>query len=219
MEIRRHQVTFDRLDDATWSAWRQLATAVIGDSMGRAGCMCAAIKSLSPGVKLVGHARTVTTMVGDNSTIHAALEFLQSGDVLVIDAGGSCEVAIWGAVITEAAVMRGVAGVVIDGAARDVDELRRRGFPVFLRGVTPRGPHKGHGGVIDGPVAAGGVAVSPGDVIVGDDDGVVVVPLAVQGNILAKARDRLDTERRWLDSIRAGKTTREIVGIPPASLV
>ena len=126
MEIRRHQVTFERLDDATWSAWRQLATAVIGDSMGRAGCMCAAIKSLSPGVTLAGHARTVTTMVGDNSTIHAALEFLQSGDVLVIDAGGSCEVAIWGAVITEAAGDDARTGIFDSGdpyLSERVDEL------------------------------------------------------------------------------------------------
>lgn len=219
MNIHRKMAPFERLAEDTAAKWRKLPAAIVGDSLDRTGCMAAAIKSVWHGARLFGHARTVVTMVGDNSTIHAAVELAEPGDVLVIDAGAACDVAVWGGVITEAATYRSVAGVVIDGAIRDVDELRQRRFPVFARAVTPRGPHKGHGGTIDGPAAVGGVAVCPGDLVVGDDDGVVVVPLARHREILEKALKRLEMERRWVEEVRSGRSTRELLGLPAAVIV
>lgn len=216
MNILRHTAPFERLGEETMAAWRRLPTAIVGDSLDRTGCMASAIKCVWPGARLFGQARTVVTMVGDNSTIHAAVELAEPGDVLVVDAGGACEVAIWGGVITEAATLRGVAGVVIDGAIRDVEELRGRRFPVFARAVTPRGPHKGHGGTIDGPAAVGGVSISPGDLVIGDDDGVVIVPLARHREILEKALQRSEMERGWIEQVRLGRSTREILGLPAA---
>jgi regulator of RNase E activity RraA len=176
--------------------------------------MAAAIKPIAPGLRITGQARTVATMVGDNSAIHAALGFLDPGEVLVVDAGGVEDIAVWGGVMTEAALVRQIGGVVIDGAVRDVAELRASGLAVFCRAISPRGPHKAFGGTIDGRISAGGVAVQPGDLIIGDDDGVAVVPLAVQHELLARCRAAMERETGMIESIRSGVPTSTLLGLP-----
>jgi regulator of RNase E activity RraA len=219
MAIRRHNVQFQRLTPETLAAWGEIPPAVASDCMNRGNFMAAAIKPVRTGTTLVGQARTVTSMAGDNGVSHAATALLGVGEVMVIDAGGHDDVAVWGGVATRAAMARGVAGVVIDGAVRDVAEIRELDFPCYARAVVPGGPHKGFGGTIDGTIACAGCPVSPGDIVLGDDDGIVVVPLAEQAALLPVCRDKLIQEENWLAEIAAGKTMAELLGLGDAEVI
>ncbi len=219
MAIRRHDVHFERLSPEALAAWGEIPPAVASDCMNRENFMAAAIKPVRAGTTLVGQARTVTSMVGDNGVSHVATALLGPGEVLVIDAGGYQDVAVWGGVATRAAMARGAAGVVIDGAVRDVAEIRELGFPCYARAAVPGGPHKGFGGTIDGAIACAGCPVAPGDIVLGDDDGVAVVPLAAQAALLAACRDKLTQEEDWLAELAAGKTMAEILGIGVAEVI
>ena len=167
---------FVRPDQGIVDRLAKLPAANIGDAMDRLGVADSAIQAVWPGAKLAGPAFTVWTRPGDNKGIHAALQQARPGDVIVVAGGGDASRALLGELIGERAINLGVAGFVLDGAARDAEALGEIGMPVFARATTPAGPYK------DGPfrlgtaVAFGGVPVLPGDVIVGDSDGVVVVP-------------------------------------------
>jgi regulator of RNase E activity RraA len=219
MAIRRYDIQFERLTPEVLAAWGEIPPAVASDCMNRENVMAAAIKPLRPGTRLVGQARTVTSMVGDNGVSHVATALVGPGEVMVIDAGGYDDVAVWGGVATRAAMARGAAGVVIDGAVRDVAEIRELGFPCYARAVVPGGPHKGFGGTIDGAIACAGCPVSPGDIVLGDDDGVAVVPLADQAALLGVCRDKLEQEQAWLAEIAAGKTMAELLGLGEAEVI
>ncbi len=219
MALRRHQMDFAVLPEETLAGFVGLAASLVGDAMNREQVMAAAIKPVAGGLRLCGQARTVNTMAGDNGIIHAAIPLLRKGEVLVVNAAGVDDVAVWGEVMTHAAERQGIAGLVLDGAVRDLAELRERRFPVFCRAATPRGPHKGFGGTIDGIIACGGVAVSPGDLVVGDDDGVAVVPLAQVDAVLATAKAAQQREWEWMEKIAAGRTTHELLGLPEPELI
>jgi len=167
---------FARPDQGTVDRLAKLPAANIGDAMDRLGVADSAIQAVWPGAKLAGPAFTVWTRPGDNKGIHAALQLARPGDVIVVAGGGDASRALLGELIGERAINLGVAGFALDGAARDAEALGEIGMPVFARATSPAGPYK------DGPfrlgtaVAFGGVPVLPGDVIVGDSDGVVVVP-------------------------------------------
>lgn len=154
----------------------KLPAANIGDAMDRLGVADSAIQAVWPGARLAGPAFTVWTRPGDNKGIHQALQLARPGDVIVVAGGGDESRALLGELIGERAISAGIAGFALDGAARDAETLGEIGMPVFARATSPAGPYK------DGPfrlstaVAFGGVPVLPGDVIVGDSDGVVVVP-------------------------------------------
>lgn len=196
-------------DGAEWSA---IPSAVVSDCLGRFGAMSGAIRALS-GERVLGPAYPLQVVAGDNRSVHLALKDVPPGWVLVIDAGGYPDRAVWGGVLTEAARRRGVAGVVIDGALRDVAELRQQGFPAFARGTSPAGPHKAGGGVAAGTVSCGGVLVAYGDLIVGDLDGVAVVPRDRIAATLDAVRRRLLLEQEWLDKIRAGIPSSVVLGL------
>lgn len=213
MSMVRYPASFRILGETELRAWDDVPTAVAGDAQNRSRCMVGAIQPIKPGLRMIGQARTVQAMVGDNSAAHAALAIARPGEVLVIDGCGHADTALWGGIMTAAAVERGLGGVVVDGAIRDVAELRRTSLPMFARGSVPRGPHKGFGGAIDGPVAVGGVSIQPGDLILGDDDGVTVVPLAEIDAVLRAARRILANEAGIMQALRAGKTSAELVGI------
>lgn len=154
----------------------KLPAANIGDAMDRLGVADSAIQAVWSGARLAGPAFTVWTRPGDNKGIHQALKLARPGDVIVVAGGGDESRALLGELIGERAISAGIAGFALDGAARDAETLGEIGMPVFARATSPAGPYK------DGPfrlstaVAFGGVPVLPGDVIVGDSDGVVVVP-------------------------------------------
>lgn len=171
----------ERLDRLTL-----LPTAVIGDVMDRLGLMHSGIKPVWAGATLVGRAFTIWTRAGDNKTIHDALPAVQADEVLVVNGEGDVTRALIGELIGRRAQRAGVAGFVIDGAVRDAGGLAELGVPVFARAVTPAGPYKFGPGRIQVPVAVGGLAVLPGDYIVGDEDGVVVItPEQVESVIVA----------------------------------
>jgi 4-hydroxy-4-methyl-2-oxoglutarate aldolase len=162
---------------------------------------------------MVGPAVTVQAAAGENGTIHRALEIAEPGSVLVMSSGGNLERAVWGGVLAHAAVARRIAGVVVDGAVRDVSELMEIGIPTYACGRTPLGPHKAWPGRIGIPVACGDVIVSPGDIVIGDLDGVAVIPSAAEEKIYDEAEARLTLEQQWLERIARGESTVRILGL------
>ena len=174
--------------------WKGIATANLSDVVGRVGAMDGGLRRLC-GTQMAGPAHTVMTATGDSSSIHRALVDADPGSVLVVDAQAGTARAVWGAVMTAAAIERGIVGVVIDGAVRDIDEIASSGFPVFARATCPAGPHKGFRGAHGVTIQCGGVVVKPGDIIVGDADGVTVVPAAQADDAVAAVESVVARER------------------------
>jgi 4-hydroxy-4-methyl-2-oxoglutarate aldolase len=184
-----------RPDAALLAAFEGVSTAALSDAMGRHGAMGGDIRPLYDDIAMVGVALTVLCFPGDNIMTHRALEMVRPGDVLVIDAGDETS-GCFGHRSAMQARTRGGVGVVASGAVRDAAELRRDRFPVFCRGVSPRAPQKHTPGSINVPIHVGGVVICPGDLVIGDADGVVVVPLSIAAAVLAKARAREWAEQR-----------------------
>lgn len=203
----------DRPDAKLVEQYKDVPTAIASDAMNRTNAVHAEIKALTPGASMVGSAVTVKAMVGCNIMSHQAVYIAQPGDVIVFDARGHKDTSVWGYLQTRACIMRGIAGVVIDGSIRDSREIRKSGFPVFCRGVTPAGPHKGWGDSINVPIQCGGVHVCPGDIVLGDDDGVVVIPRPQAEQVLENVKAELVKERGWFAALEEGKTTVEILGL------
>jgi RraA family protein len=158
--------------------------------------------------KLAGPAYTVKTAAGDNLLVHKAIDTARRGDVIVVDAGGFLDNAIIGELMMSRARQRGVAGLVIWGAIRDSAEIGAGSYPVFAAGVTHRGPYKNGPGEINVPVVIGGLAVNPGDIIVGDADGLVAIPLDQADKILASAKAILAKETAMMKQIQDGTVDR-----------
>ena len=176
----------------------KLPAANIGDAMDRLGVADSAIQAIWPGARLAGPAFTVWTRPGDNQGIHRALELARPGDVIVVCGGGDESRALLGELIGERAINLGLAGFALDGAARDAEALGEIGMPVFARAITPAGPYKNGPSRLGTPISFGGVPVLPGDIIIGDSDGIVVVPRE-QAAIVADAAEAVfddETNRR-----------------------
>jgi RraA family protein len=196
----------------TIAALAQHAVSNLCDSMGRThNAAGGTLRPMHRGGKLCGPALTVRTAPGDNLLIHKAIDLAQPGDVIVVDGGGALDAALIGDIMTSYALTRGVAGFVIDGAVRDTEDLAARDLPVFARGVSPRGPTREGPGEINVAVSIGGTAVHPGDIVVGDADGLVFVPSAQANALLAAVNSLLAKERALLDSIAQGKADRRWV--------
>lgn len=215
MAVIVHDLAVAHLDAEAVASWREVPTTIISDELNRAGTLAAAIRPISQAPSFVGEALPVQIMVGDNAALHYALEHVWPGAVLVVDARGHTDTAVWGGILHGAATARGVAAVVIDGSVRDVVELRRSAVPVFARGVVPAGPHKGFGGAIGAPIQCGGCAVAPGDLVRGDEDGVAIVPRARIASLLPRCRARMQRETEIVAGINDGKSTVELLGLPP----
>ena len=160
---------------------------------------------------MAGTAVTARSRGGDNLTYLRALEFCRPGDVLVIDAGGDLNNAVVGGILSFYAAHIGVLGVVIDGAIRDVAEVRAREFPVYARGVTHRGPYKDGPGEINVPVSVGGMVVNPGDIVVGDQDGLMAFAPEEAGLLIEKARAHLATEAETIRAMKEGRWDRAFI--------
>jgi len=219
MALQRHEATFRRLAADELDAWRKIPPAVASDCMNRSQVMHARIKPVVTGQPLCGQARTVQAMAGDCLPICEAIALAEPGDILVVDAGGVEDTAVWGGVMTFEATLRKIGGAVIDGAVRDIAEIRASGLPMFCRAAVPRGPHHGFGGIVDGTVSVAGAAVSPGDIVLANDDGVVVVPLRQSAAVLQAAQAHLAKEDGWIAGLRAGKTIKELFGFPEPTIV
>lgn len=187
-----------------------LPTPNIGDAMERLGVLDSAIKTVWPGGRVAGPAFTVWTRAGDNAYIHRALDEAAPGDVVVVNGQGDGSRALMGDLIGARARNAGIAGFVIDGAVRDAAGLESVGMPVFARSTSPAGPYKHGPGVLGCPVAVGGVAVLPGDIVVGDDDGAVVVPRARAEEVLLAAEAvRRDEDERMRKILSAAGTDQK----------
>jgi len=190
-----------------------LSTSIISDVMNRMNAMNADIKPITEVGTVAGPAITVQCIVGDNLIIHKAIYVAQQGDVLVIDARGHRDTSVWGSIMSRACMSRGIRAVVLDGTTRDISENREMRFPVFCLGVVPAGSQKNWGGNINVPIHCAGAEVSPGDIIVGDADGVVMVPAGMAKEILERAKARVSMEERWIAEIENGKSTLEVIGL------
>jgi len=183
-------------------------TGNVGDCLGRAAAMDSRVKGLSQGMKLVGPALTVKVPPIDNLMIHKALTLVKPGDVMVIDGGGDHSWALLGFLMVSTAIKLGLAGMIVDGCIRDAAEIRTSGFPIFAAGIHPNGPMKEGPGEINYPIQCGGLNVHPGDIIVADDDGVVVVPQDHAAGIVDKVKAVIVREEKRLAEIEAGMATR-----------
>lgn len=188
-------------------------TCAISDCMGRFNAMTSDMRPLFEGIRLVGTAVTVKTLASDLAAAFKAIDVCKPGDIVVIDSHGSVNTAFWGENMTMSAMNRGAVGAVIDGACRDVEEIRRLRFPVICKGFVPNvGSISGYGDV-NVPIQCAGVAVSPGDIIIVDGNGVVVVPKDQSAVILDKARQLLQTEHLVQEKIKAGATIGELINV------
>ena len=194
-------------DPALLEALRGLATSLLSDNMARVSGTIGLMPYHRPR-PMAGTAVTVRTRGGDNLAIHRAFDFCRPGDVLVIDGGGEVGQALMGEIMATYAESLGVQGLVIDGAIRDVGAIRGRDFPVYARGVTHRGPYKNGPGEINVPVTVGGMVVHPGDVVVGDDDGVLAIAPKDAAAVMEAAQRQGEKEAAVLRSITEGRFDR-----------
>lgn len=185
-------------------ALQGLPSSVISDVMGRLGGTTGLHPVNRSPVQVCGIAVTVRVRAGDNLLIHKALDMLRPGDVLVVDGEADVSRALVGEIMLTSALVSGAVGLVVDGAVRDVEAFETHRFACWARGVSLRGPYKDGPGTINLPVTVGGMLVHPGDILVGDADGVVVVPAADALAVAAKAREKIAVEQATIAAIRAG---------------
>lgn len=190
-------------------------SCVVADSMERSGVMSSSIKLIS-GDRFVGVALTVKLYPGDLVDCLDALSVARAGDVIVVDAAGETETSIWGGLMASLCQQKGVVGAVVDGAIRDTDEIKDLGFPVCTKAIIPRSTHSPYSQrlepiEINVPITCGGVMVYPGDVVLADEIGVVVIPQDEAGEILGRARAQADKEETTRQRIREGKTVEELL--------
>ena len=187
-------------------------SATVHEAMGRIGAMERYIKPLARGMKLCGPAFTVRAQAGDNVMILKAIHDAKPGDVIVVDCGRCGESGPFGELTATECKTKGLAGLVTTGSVRDSAEIIGMGFPVFSTGVSIVGTVKESIGLINHPISAGGVIVNPGDIILGDDDGIVVIPLEQAEAALAASDARVAKENGTLEKIRAGGSIFDIYG-------
>lgn len=180
-------------------------TGNIVDAMGRFGAMHSGVKPVGPGMKFTGSALTVRIRACDNLVIYKALEIAQPGDVLVIATNDFRGAATWGDLTSMIGKAKGLVGMVTDGMVRDIEGICQVGLPVFARGATPNSPFKDGQGEVNFTVTCGGVTVRPGDIVVGDGDGVVVIPREDWDEVLKGAAKIVEKEQQIVANIQAGK--------------
>ena len=194
-----------KVSAAVIERYRPLPVANVSDCMSRIVAGGARLRPLHRGGKLVGPALTVKTRPGDNLFIHKALNLAEPGDVIVVDGGGDLTNALIGELMVSYAHARGIAGFVMNGAVRDLDMIAGGDFPVFAAGVTHRGPYKDGPGEINGTIAIDGMVIEPGDLIIGDADGLLCVPYAEVDAIAAAAEAKGAAEQKTLAEIAEGR--------------
>jgi len=196
------------VDRDTVNAFKVMAVANVSDTMNRMTAGGATLRPMHAGGVLAGPALTVKTRPGDNLLIHKAIEIAKPGDVIVVDAGGDLTNSLIGEIMVTEAAAAGVAGFVINGAIRDFGAIHRGAFPVFAAGVSHRGPYKNGPGEINVPIAIGGMVINPGDLILGDDDGLLCVPFEETGSVLEGSRRKQASEEKSIAEIKAGVRTK-----------
>jgi regulator of RNase E activity RraA len=204
----RIKKTWERIDPALVEAFRPLPVANVSDSMWRMDSGGGNLHPMHRDGKLAGPAFTVRMRPGDNLLLHKAIDMAQPGDVIVCDAGGDVTNSLFGELMLSHAIKRGVAGFVLNGAVRDADALYERNLPVYAAGVTHRGPYKDGPGEIGFAIGLGGMVIQPGDLMLGDADGVLAVPRATAAEILERTRAKLQAEEKQMAAIENGSVDR-----------
>jgi regulator of RNase E activity RraA len=191
--------------------FRAIPVANVSDSMSRIGAAGPRIRPMHRSGILAGPALTVRTRPGDNLMLHKAIDMAAPGDVIVVDAGGDLTNSLMGELMLAHAIKRGVAGFVLDGAIRDAQAIYDRNHPVFAAGITHRGPYRDGPGEIGFPIAIEGMIVEPGDLVLGDLDGVVAVPQDQAEVVYTAAKAKNEAENRQMEVTEAGTVDRSWV--------
>lgn len=199
---------FERVDPAVVERAAQFPSSILADVAGRRGALHGRIAPLAPSMRFAGPALTVEVRPGDNLMIHAAMAVAKPGDVILVDGKGDLSAALMGEIMSQQCVALGVAAVVIDGAVRDSEAIRELGFPMYAAGLNPNGPTKSVSGRLNHPISIGGVTVYPGDLVVGDADGVTVVERAKAASLLPLAAGKVAAETKRIADIKSRKALR-----------
>jgi regulator of RNase E activity RraA len=201
-----------QVDPTVIDRLRTIGVALLSDQL-RRSCGSVGLQPYHSPAPMAGTAVTVKTRGGDNLAILRAYDFCRPGDVMVVDAGGDVTNALVGGIMTYFGASIGLAGMVLDGAIRDVAEIGERTFPVYARGVNHRGPYKDGPGEINVAVTVGGMVVNPGDIIVGDQDGLLAFPPALAATVIEKAIAQHQKEMDTMQAIREGRWDRSFVDV------
>lgn len=193
--------TFHRPAKELIERFHDIPVANLDDCMGRLAAVHEDIKPIGK-AGLVGPALTVKVAEGDNLMMHYAMDLVQEGDILVIDAGGRTERSIFGELMVAYLISKKIGGIVVDGAIRDKDEIAAMGLPVYARGVTPNGPWKNGPGEVNTPVQVGGRIVHPGDIVVADGDGVLFVSPDEAEELLEKVSALMQGEAKVMQNVK-----------------
>jgi 4-hydroxy-4-methyl-2-oxoglutarate aldolase len=215
MTTPRHVVVrqIHRSDPVTLTALAAAGVSTVHEAQDRTGYLGTHIRPIQDGARIAGNAVTVSCRPGDNIMVHAAVEVCRPGDILVVTNTGPSSHGMFGELLATSATVQGVEGLVIDAGVRDVAELRTMGFPVWSQYISSQGTLKNAPGSVNVPVTIGGISISPGDAVVADDDGVVVVPHSNVAAILENARARIAREATKRQRLAAGELTMDMDGL------
>lgn len=208
--------SFERPKKELLDAYQGMQAATLHEVLGKAGAMTHDIRPVWPGSFMCGSALTVQSRPGDNLMLHKAVSMAKPGDILVVAVDGFLEAGIWGEIITVAAMKKGIVGIVTDGSVRDTIPIKGLGFPMFCKGISMKGTTKQNPGKINNPVTIGDIVIHPGDIVLGDNDGVVVIPLQMARDVLAAAQKKEEVESNVISRIRQGECTMDILGFNEA---
>ena len=205
-----------RADQSVIDDLAQLGVATTHEAQGRIGLMAPYMRPAWGQPRIAGSAVTILAQPGDNWMVHVAIELCKPGDIIVVDAGGDTETSVCGGLMGGLAKNRGIRGMIVDGAGRDIDELEDIGWPIWTRAITARGTHtmfsqRKEELSVNVPIACGGVIVRPGDFIVADTIAVVVVPLERADELLTLAAEQAEREQRTREWVAKGKTIEDLL--------
>jgi 4-hydroxy-4-methyl-2-oxoglutarate aldolase len=205
--------TIVRADPADISRLGAAGVATVHEAQGQTGLLRPCMRPIFPSARVAGSAVTVLCGAGDNLMIHASLAVVQPGDVLVVTTDGESTNGMFGDLLAESCRAHGVAGLVIDAGVRDTAEISALGFPVWAKAVSAQGTSKTIAGSVNVPVVCAGAPVAPGDVVIADADGVVIVPRAAAAAVVAAVEERLAKEARTRARLKAGELGLDIYGL------
>jgi len=200
-----------RLDPSVIETAKKFTSATLHEAFKKGGAIDRSIKPIDTGLVICGSAFTVSCAAGDNLGLHIALDLAEPGDVLVAETNGSADFGYWGEIMAAAAIQKGISGIVIDGCVRDYAQIRKLKFPIFSKGLCIRGTNKNLFYSINYPIVVGNVLINPGDLILGDEDGVVVIDQDQISEVIERAIEREKKEKLIIEGLNEGKSLRELL--------